>query len=96
MHNHRNARHPLSHTVTCKKCGTHGLLWRQSKAGRWYLVYQNGEPHWEACKRLVETREYNRRYEAWRAEIEEQIRDRIRAGDDAGALAIIENAKFPG
>ena len=28
--------------VTCKKCGRNDLQWKQSKAGKWYLTYDEG------------------------------------------------------
>jgi hypothetical protein len=29
----------MSKSVTCKKCGRNDLAWKQSKAGKWYLTY---------------------------------------------------------
>ena len=29
-------------SVTCKKCGRNDLAWKQSKAGKWYLTYDEG------------------------------------------------------
>ena len=31
-----------SKSVTCKKCGRNDLAWKQSKAGKWYLTYDEG------------------------------------------------------
>ena len=28
--------------VTCKRCGRNDLQWKQSKAGKWYLTYDEG------------------------------------------------------
>lgn len=32
----------MSKSVTCKRCGRNDLAWRQSKAGKWYLTYDEG------------------------------------------------------
>jgi hypothetical protein len=32
----------MSKSVTCKKCGRNDLAWKQSKAGKWYLTYNEG------------------------------------------------------
>ena len=29
-------------SVTCKRCGRNDLQWKQSKAGKWYLTYDEG------------------------------------------------------
>jgi hypothetical protein len=29
-------------SVTCKRCGRNDLAWKQSKAGKWYLTYNEG------------------------------------------------------
>ena len=29
-------------SVTCKRCGRNDLRWKQSKAGKWYLTYDEG------------------------------------------------------
>jgi hypothetical protein len=29
----------MSKSITCKRCGRNDLAWRQSKAGKWYLTY---------------------------------------------------------
>lgn len=44
--------------VTCKNCGSAAVVWKQSKAGKWYLadvhsgargrVYSDG-PHYRSC-----------------------------------------------
>lgn len=37
-------------TVTCKKCGTRNLHWRQHKSGKWWLV--TPEQDWHNCKEV--------------------------------------------
>lgn len=32
----------MAKSVTCKKCGRNDLQWKQSKAGKWYLTYNEG------------------------------------------------------
>jgi hypothetical protein len=32
----------MAKSVTCKKCGRNDLQWKQSKAGKWYLTYNDG------------------------------------------------------
>ena len=32
----------MATSVTCKKCGRNDLQWKQSKAGKWYLTYNEG------------------------------------------------------
>ncbi len=32
----------MATSVTCKKCGRNDLQWKQSKAGKWYLTYDEG------------------------------------------------------
>ena len=32
----------MATSVTCKKCGRNNLQWKQSKAGKWYLTYNEG------------------------------------------------------
>ena len=32
----------MAKTVTCKRCGRNDLVWRESKAGKWYLTYDEG------------------------------------------------------
>jgi hypothetical protein len=32
----------MSKSVTCKRCGRNDLQWRESKAGKWYLTYDEG------------------------------------------------------
>ncbi len=32
----------MSKSVTCKRCGRNDLQWKQSKAGKWYLTYDEG------------------------------------------------------
>jgi len=32
----------MKKVVTCKRCGRNDLQWRQSKAGKWYLTYDEG------------------------------------------------------
>jgi len=32
----------MAKSVTCKRCGRNDLAWRQSKAGKWYLTYNEG------------------------------------------------------
>ena len=32
----------MAKSVTCKRCGRNDLQWKQSKAGKWYLTYDEG------------------------------------------------------
>lgn len=32
----------MAKSVICKRCGRNDLAWRQSKAGKWYLTYDEG------------------------------------------------------
>ena len=32
----------MAKSVTCKRCGRNDLAWRESKAGKWYLTYNEG------------------------------------------------------
>jgi hypothetical protein len=32
----------MAKLVTCKRCGRNDLQWKQSKAGKWYLTYDEG------------------------------------------------------
>jgi hypothetical protein len=32
----------MKKSVTCKRCGRNDLQWWQSKAGKWYLTYDEG------------------------------------------------------
>ena len=42
-------------TNTCKKCGRNDLRWKQSKAGKWYLTYDEGVAIGGESGRIIKT-----------------------------------------
>ena len=45
----------MAKSVTCKRCGRNDLAWRQSKAGKWYLTYDEGVEIGGECGRHIKT-----------------------------------------
>ena len=45
----------MAHSVTCKKCGRNDLQWKQSKAGKWYLTYDEGVGIGGESGRIIKT-----------------------------------------
>lgn len=42
-------------TNTCKRCGRNDLRWKQSKAGKWYLTYDEGVGIGGESGRIIKT-----------------------------------------
>ena len=45
----------MSKSVTCKRCGRNDLQWKQSKAGKWYLTYDEGVSIAGESGRIIKT-----------------------------------------
>ena len=43
------AKRPDEDFATCNRCGANNVVWRESKAGKSYLINANGEYHSKTC-----------------------------------------------